>query len=69
MTDIYDEVVTHVAGSLEAVGLPGYPKVLFVDRQIWSNIDEFDVILSNLALNCVIAAPIIACLTFICTCF
>jgi len=31
--------------------LPGYPKVLFVDRQIWSNIDEFDVILSNLALN------------------
>ncbi len=34
VTDIYDEVVTHVAGSLEAVGLPGYPKVLFVEINV-----------------------------------
>ncbi len=33
---IYAEVVTFVAGSLEAVGLPGYPKVF--DR--WNKRDE-----------------------------
>jgi hypothetical protein len=33
---MYAEVVTRVAGSLEAVGLPGYPKVLFVEI----NVDE-----------------------------
>ncbi len=28
---IYAEVVTSVAGSIEARGLPGYPKSLFVE--------------------------------------
>jgi hypothetical protein len=28
---MYAEVVTHVAGTLEAVGLPGYPEVLIVE--------------------------------------
>ncbi len=28
---IYAEVVTRVAGSLEAVGLPGYPQVLLIN--------------------------------------
>jgi hypothetical protein len=31
---MYAEVVTHVAGSLEAVGLPGYPKVLIVEINV-----------------------------------
>jgi hypothetical protein len=30
---MYAEVVTRVAGSLEAVGLPGYPEVLFVENK------------------------------------
>ncbi len=28
---MYGEVVTRVAGSLEAIGLPGYPEVLIVE--------------------------------------
>jgi hypothetical protein len=31
MVQIYAEVVTCVAGSLEAGGLPGYPECLFVE--------------------------------------
>ncbi len=31
MVQIYAEVVTHVACSLEAGGLPGYPECLFVE--------------------------------------
>ncbi len=31
---IHAEVVTRVAGSLEAVGLPGYPEVLFVEINV-----------------------------------
>ncbi len=31
---MYAEVVTRVAGSLEVVGLPGYPEVLFVEINI-----------------------------------
>ncbi len=33
---IYAEVVTHVAGSLEAVGLPGYPRM----HICWNKLDE-----------------------------
>jgi hypothetical protein len=31
---MYAEVVTRVAGSLEAGGLPGYPKVLIVEINV-----------------------------------
>jgi hypothetical protein len=31
---IYAEVVTCVAGSLEAIGLPGYPKVFYVEINV-----------------------------------
>jgi hypothetical protein len=33
-TFIYAEVVTHVAGSLEAGGLPGYPESLVVEINV-----------------------------------
>jgi hypothetical protein len=31
LISIYAEVVTHIADSLEAGGLPGYPESLFVE--------------------------------------
>ena len=40
-SDIYAEVVTRVAGSLEAVGLPGYPKVLFVEMNMMKSCQSF----------------------------
>ncbi len=33
-TVIHAEIVTRVAGRLEAVGLPGYPEVLFVEINV-----------------------------------
>ncbi len=33
---IYAEVVTRVGGSFGAVGLPGYPEVLFVEINVKS---------------------------------
>ncbi len=39
--DIYAEVVTRVAGSLEARGLPGYPEVLFVKINVTKSWQSF----------------------------
>ncbi len=41
MAFIYAEVVTHVAGSLGAVGLPGYPKYLFVVKSWQSSLSLY----------------------------
>ncbi len=38
---IHAEVVTHVAGSLEAVGLPGYAEVLFVEINVLKSWESF----------------------------
>jgi hypothetical protein len=38
---IYAEVVTRVAGSLEAGGLPGYPKVLYVEINVMKSCQSF----------------------------
>ncbi len=38
---IYAEVVTRVASSLEAVGLPGYPEVLFVEINVIKSRQRF----------------------------
>jgi hypothetical protein len=43
-THIHDEVVTCVAGSLEAVGLPGYPEVLFVEINMMKSCQSFVVL-------------------------
>jgi hypothetical protein len=38
---IYAVVVTRVAGSLETVGLPGYPEVLFVEINVMKSCQSF----------------------------
>jgi hypothetical protein len=38
---IHAEVVTHVASSPEAVGLPGYPEVLFVEINVMKSWQSF----------------------------
>jgi hypothetical protein len=38
---MYAEVVSRVAGSLEAGGLPGYPKVLFVEINMVKSCQSF----------------------------
>jgi hypothetical protein len=40
-TVIHAEIVTRVAGSLEAVGLSGYPKVLFVEINVMKSCQSF----------------------------
>jgi hypothetical protein len=40
-TVIHAEIVTRVAGSLEAVGLPGYPEVLFVEINVMKSCQSF----------------------------
>jgi hypothetical protein len=37
---IYAEVVTCVAGSLEAEGLPGYPKSLFIEINVMKSLTK-----------------------------
>jgi hypothetical protein len=41
MFKIYAEVVTRVAGSLEAGGLSGYPEVLFVEINVMKSCQSF----------------------------
>jgi hypothetical protein len=41
LLNIYAEVVTPVAGSLEAGGLPGYLKVLFVEISMTKSLQSF----------------------------
>jgi hypothetical protein len=38
---IHAEVVTHVASSLRAGGLPGYPEVLFVEINVMKSCQSF----------------------------
>ncbi len=37
---IYAEVVTRVAGGLDAEGLPGYPKSLFIEINVMKSFDK-----------------------------